>query len=482
MRLSEILAGTKTEIPFDIEITSLADRLSEISEGCLFFCIDGKNFNATSHAEEIKKRGAAAVISEKPIKTDIPNIVVEDIRKTEAYAAANFFGTNKTGIKFIGITGTNGKTTVAEMIFSCLRANGKKTALTGTVNNRINEKTFESEYTTPTPILFHRFISKAAEEGCEYCVSEVSSHALKQNRVDGITFELGIFTNITPEHSDYHPTFDDYKQMKLRLFELSKKTLANLDCKEGEPFFTFPGVRTFSLEDKNADYFCKNAVFSKILGDENNISAEFETENGEFPVSLSVIGKHNLSNALAAFAASDILGLSHEKTVLALASFTGAEGRCEPVKNDLGINILIDYAHTSDAVLNIIKTARSFTSGNIIFVFGCGGNRDSEKRPEMGKIASENADFVIVTSDNPRNEDPENIIKDILAGVNSENYEVEINRYRAIRKAVLLAKKGDTVLISGKGHEKKQIVSNRIAKISDREIVLDILKESDYED
>lgn len=482
MRLSEILAGIKAEIPFDIEIRSLADRLSEISEGSLFFCIDGKNFNSTSHAEEIKKRGAAAVISEKPIETDIPNIVVEDIRKTEAYAAANFFGTNKTGIKFIGITGTNGKTTVAEMIFSCLCANGKKTALTGTVKNRINEKTFESEYTTPTPILFHRFIAKAAEEGCEYCVSEVSSHALKQNRVDGITFELGIFTNITPEHSDYHPTFDDYKKTKLRLFDLSKKTLANLDCKEGEPFFTFSGVKIFSLEDKNADYFCKNAVFSTILGDRNNISAEFETENGKFPVSLSVVGKHNLSNALAAFSASDILGLSHKKTLSALSVFRGAEGRCEPVKNNLGINILIDYAHTPDAVLNIIKTAKTVTSGRVIFVFGCGGNRDSEKRPEMGKIASGNADFVIVTSDNPRNEAPEKIIKDILAGVKSENYAVEINRYRAIRKAVLLAKKGDTVLISGKGHEKKQIVSNRIVKISDRDIVLEVLKESDYED
>lgn len=482
MRLSEISAGTKAENRFDTEITSLADRLDDICCGSLFFAIKGERFDAASYVKEAEKRGAAAVVSEIPLKTQIPNIVVGNIRKTEALFAANFFGTNKSGMKFVGITGTNGKTTVAEMLFACLRENGRKAALTGTVKNRINEKIYESEYTTPTPILLHSFLAEAENAGCEYCVSEVSSHALKQERVAGINFDLGIFTNITPEHSDYHPTFADYKETKLRLFHSSKKTLANLDCEEGRPFFTFPDAKTFSLQDKNADYFCKNAVFSPSLGDRNNISAVFETEFCEYPVLLRVVGRHNLSNALAAFAASEMLGLQPEKTLAALSSFKGAEGRCEPVGNKLGINILIDYAHTPDAVFNILKTVKTFTSGRIIFVFGCGGNRDSAKRPEMGKIASENADIVIVTSDNPRYEDPYKIADDIVSGISKDNFAVEINRYRAIRKAVFLAKRGDTVLISGKGHEKKQIVSNRIVKISDRETVFEILKELDYED
>lgn len=478
MRLSEIL---NIETESDVEISSLADNISDVVNGSLFFALKGENFDANEYVSEAVRRGAAAIVSEKKTETSAVLITVPDVRKTEAVAAAKFFGTANADMKIIGITGTNGKTTVAQMLFSIIRASGENVALSGTVENRINEEVFESEYTTPTPLLFHSFLAKAVEKGCKYCVSEVSSHALKQDRLYGIRFHLGIFTNISAEHSDYHGTSEDYINAKLGLFAASKRTLANLDCSDGKAFFTYPGVKTFSLENKNADYFCIDAKFPSDVG-EYNLSAIFKTRRLAYPIKLRLMGSYNLSNALAAFAAADMLGFDLENTVSALGDFRGVSGRTEFVENDLGINVVIDYAHTPDALENVLSALRKVTKGRLIAVFGCGGNRDKKKRPEMGKIASQKADFVIVTSDNPRGEDPEKIIEDVLLGISRKNYATEINRYRAVRRALFAAKKGDTVLISGKGHEKKQIVSNRTVILSDRDIITEVLKEIKDED
>ena len=486
MYLSELLRGVTYHVDdfdrffsmLDYDITSITDRLSDIVPGTLFFAVKGENFDSTRFCKEAEICGAAVIVSERELNlSSALNIITPNIRQTIALSARNFYNTARSDMKFIGVTGTNGKTTTAFAIFDILRKFGKNTALIGTVENRINDDFYESEYTTPTAISLHEFLDTAIKRKCEYCVMEASSHALSQDRLYGIRFALGIFTNITMEHTDYHKTMQDYKISKLKLFSLSDRTLANMDSAEGKVFWRYPGVKTFSTKQAMADYYCEKIVFSSKLKAYGNTESTLKTKKEEYKFELAMIGEYNLSNCLAAFAAADILGVPPEISLSALKSFTGVSGRMEQIHNNLGINIIIDYAHTPDAVENLLLTVRRFTEKNMILVFGCGGDRDKTKRPVMGKIACEYADFIIVTSDNPRNENAEAIINDIVSGMSGNSYRTIVNRYRAIRYAIREAKKGDTVIISGKGHEKKQIVSNRIVKLSDKDIILEVLRE-----
>lgn len=486
MVLSKLLCGISYKVKnfdkffslLDYEVPAIADRLSDIVSGCVFFAVKGEKFDATKYCREAEICGARVIVSEKALELKSAlNIVTPNIRQAIAVAAENFYDTLRSDMKFIGITGTNGKTTTATAVFEILRKWGKNTALIGTVENRINDRVFESEYTTPTAISLHKFLNTAIKEKCKYCVMEASSHALSQDRLYGIPFYLGVFTNITMEHGDYHKTMQDYKMSKLKLFTLSKKVLANLDSAEGRVFWKYPGAKTFSLYSESADYRCEKTVFSKILKPSGNTFSVIKTGEKKYNAEFAVAGEYNLSNCLAAFAIADIIGVPPEVSLSALKNFGGAEGRMEQIHNTLGINIIIDYAHTPDAVENLLMSVRRFTEKRIILVFGCGGDRDREKRPVMGEIACKYADFSVVTSDNPRSEPPENIINDIVSGMNGNSFMTIVNRYRAIRYAVMHAKRGDSVIISGKGHEKKQIVSNRIVKLSDKDIILEVLKE-----
>lgn len=486
MYLSELLRGVSytaadpenliSHLSFDVK--SLSDRLDGVEKGGMFFAVKGDKFDATAFCREAEMCGAEIIVSEEKLNLiSSLNIITPDIRKAMAVISGNFFRSFRSDMRFIGVTGTNGKTTVTTAIFNILRSWGKNTALVGTVENRINERCFETAYTTPTAITLHKFLNEAVKEKCEYVVMEVSSHALSQDRVFGIKFDLGVFTNITAEHTDYHKTFTDYKTAKFKLFSASVQTLANLDSEDGKIFWSYRGTKTFSLKNSDADYYCSDTVFSDKLKDSENISSLLHAGKREYPFVLSSIGEHNLSNCLAAFAAADIIGVPDHVSLSALKSFVGASGRMERIYNGIGANIIIDYAHTPDALEALLKTARRFTSERLIVVFGCGGDRDSAKRPVMGKIAEDYADFCIVTSDNPRTESPERIITDILSGMEKQNHKTVINRYSAIRHAIFSAEKGDSVIISGKGHEKKQIVSNRIVKLSDKDIILEVLKE-----
>lgn len=486
MYLSKLLCGVSYTVKdfdkffslLDYDITAVTDHLNDVSPGCLFFAVKGENFDSTDYCGEAELCGAEVIVSETPVLLkNALNIITPNIRKAIALISGNFYDTFNSDMKFIGITGTNGKTTTAFALFDILRKWGKNTAMIGTVENRINDNLYESVYTTPTSIPLHRFLNEAIKQKCEYCVMEVSSHALSQDRVFGIRFFLGIFTNITMEHTDYHKTMQDYKMAKLKLFSMSERTLANMDSEEGKVFWKYPGAKTFSTKCSLADYYCEDTVFSDKLKPAGNISSSLVTDKGRYNFELAMIGEYNLSNCIAAFAASDIIGVPSDVTLASLKAFRGADGRMEQIHNNLGINIIIDYAHTPDAMKNLLKTARLFTKGKLISVFGCGGDRDKAKRPVMGRIACDYSDFSIVTSDNPRTENAESIINDILSGMKGSSYKIIVNRYRAIRYAVRCAKRGDSVIISGKGHEKKQIVSNRIVKLSDKDIILEVLKE-----
>ena len=414
------------------------------------------------------EKGAAAVVCERDLGLE-NQIIVDESRAVYSIVCANYFGNPASKLKIIGLTGTNGKTTTTFLIKQILDNLGKKTGLIGTVQNMVADEVYPAHYTTPDPYELQSLFAKMVKAGCEYCVMEVSSQALAQGRVAAVQFELAVFTNLTQDHLDYHKTWENYFNSKKLLFENCKTALTNLDDENGMKIVEgMPcEVKTYSVGNNNADFTARNVCFSA-----SGVKYELLTDRiGR--VSCPIPGRFSVYNSLCAIASAITLGFDFESVLRAIAKCGGVKGRIEVVPTDTDYTVIIDYAHSPDGLENIIRSLREIAEGRVVTLFGCGGNRDKTKRPIMGEIASELSDFCIVTSDNPRNEKPSDIIKDILEGMKNTKtpYKVIENRKEAIFYALDNARDKDIILLAGKGHETYQILNEGTIHFDEREIV-----------
>lgn len=480
MKLKEILAGTSYEVisgDVEQEITNIHYDSRKIKKDGLFFCIEGYETDGHNFIDKAVENGAVFIICTKvPHDTKKVGVIkVEDGRKAMSLLSSNFYGNPSKKLKLIGITGTNGKTTSTYIIKSMLETAGYKVGLVGTIANYIGDKKIESHRTTPESIELQELFSEMVSAGVEYCVMEVSSHSLYLNRVFGIKFNQGIFTNLTRDHLDFHKTFENYFRAKMILFENSNNSIINIDNEYGNRVFkeTLGRKVTYGI-DNEADIRAENIKMSS-----KGTSFNLRYKGEQVKTFVSIPGKYNIYNALCSAAACLEEGIPLEKVKAGLERLSSVKGRCEIVTKDynLGFDVIVDYAHTPDGLQNILATAREFTKGRLISVFGCGGDRDKTKRPIMGKIGSELSDIAIITSDNPRTENPIEIIKDIEAGIEKDNYIVIEKREEAIKEALKMAKKDDVIVLAGKGHEDYQILKHKTIHFDEREIIAKLVKE-----
>lgn len=482
MKLNELLNGINVKQIIgneSVNITGITFNSKEVKPGYLFICIPGFRADGHDFAEEAADCGAVAILAEHEIEgVGATTVIVESTRHETPYLASNFYGHPDKKLKLIGITGTNGKTTTTYLIKSVLESIGEKVGLIGTNQNLIGSTVLPSQHTTPDFIELMQLFDKMVKEGATYVVMEVSSHSLALDRVSACRFEVGAFTNITQDHLDFHKTMENYLEAKAKLFALSKAAVINNDIKEA-PYL----INKASGCEKTITYGLENE--SDVKASEALLSGcgvEFDlTYKGEtVKMHLGIPGRFSVYNALTAITSCIALGISLSDIAKGLSAAEGVKGRIEVVKTDTPYTVIIDYAHTPDGILNIINAIRGFAKGRVITLFGCGGDRDRTKRPIMGKIAGELSDFCIVTSDNPRSEDPGEIIKDILPGINETGCEyVTIeNRFDAIEYALDHAKKDDIILLAGKGHETYQILKDRTIVFDEREIVMKLLSDS----
>jgi UDP-N-acetylmuramoyl-L-alanyl-D-glutamate--2,6-diaminopimelate ligase len=437
----------------EVEISGLAYDNRSVTPGTLFFCVPGFKVDGHDFAADAVERGAAALVCARPLGLGVPEVVVDDVRAAMASVAARFHGDPTSKLQVVGITGTNGKTTTAFLVRAILEAAGRRTGLLGTVASIVGGVEEPVERTTPEAVDLQATFARMLHAGDTACAMEVSSHALELRRVDGVHFAARAFTNLTQDHLDFHPTMEDYFAAKRLLFERpGGPSIVNVDDVEyGQRLAReIDGALTFAI-DHDADY--------------RAIDVEFDTSGSTFrcvapggeqvPIRTRLPGLFNVSNALAAIAATHSLGVPLATAAEALQGAERVPGRFEPVDEGQDFAVLVDYAHTPDSLGNVLRAARKITRGRLHVVFGAGGDRDRSKRPLMGRVASELADRAIVTSDNPRSEDPDAIVDQVLAGTVG-GAEREVDRRRAIALAVEGAEPGDVVVIAGKGHEQGQ--------------------------
>ncbi len=470
MKLSDLVPSAGREC----EITSIAWDTRRMEPGALFFAIPGFQTDGGLFIDEAFSKGAAAVVCAQSVK-DERCIPVLDPRKALAQASAAWFGHPGDAMDLIAVTGTNGKTTTTYLLKEILeQVAGAKVGLIGTNQNLIGDAVLPAHRTTPESYELQELLAQMRDAGCTHVVMEVSSHALCLQRVDGLTFRAGVFTNLTEDHLDFHKTMEAYRDAKALLFPRCKVGVVNLDDEAGRYYRDLGAcpMFTYSENKPDADLTAKNL---RLLP--RQVEFEALSHDGLCRVVLPIPGGFSVYNALGALACCLAIGLPLEPCAAALANVRGVKGRVEVVPTDTDYTVLIDYAHTPDALENVLHTVRDFTPGRVICVFGCGGDRDPIKRPIMGGIAAKLADVCVVTSDNPRTEEPEAIIQDILAGFKSGDPEpvVEPDRERAIALALDMAKAGDTVLLAGKGHETYQEVNGVQRHMDEREIVAEHL-------
>ena len=476
MKLNQIAAELGKGISFgEREVTFITDNSSKVTEGCIFICIEGKHFDGHTKAAEALEKGAAAVVVQKDLGLE-KQILVENTRSAYAHMCAAFYDHPERKIRIIGVTGTNGKTTSCFILKSILDGMGHKTGLIGTVKNIVGDKEYPAVLTTPDCYELFGLFDEMVKAECEYCVMEVSSQAIDQHRVDGIHFEAAIFTNLTQDHLDYHGTFENYKAAKRKLFENSSLAVVNIDD-ESASFMT-EGIDcrkvTFSVNNDKCDYSAKNIRISS-----SGVKYELVSNSNIGRVKFAVPGNFSVYNSMGAAVCLIEMGLDFKAVLDALALCVGVPGRMEVVPADVPYTILIDYAHTPDGLENVLKCVREITEGKVICVFGCGGDRDKTKRPIMGEIAARLSDVAVVTSDNPRSEDPEAIIEDIKAGIGRGGAKliVDSDRKDAIKKALKIAGAGDIVVLAGKGQETYQILASGKIHFDEREVIAQILSE-----
>jgi UDP-N-acetylmuramoyl-L-alanyl-D-glutamate--2,6-diaminopimelate ligase len=480
MTLSELIAGLEArELRGEagMEITSLAYDSSRVGPGALFFCVSGQTRDGHEFAPEALERGAVGLVVERPLELPATQVVVPDARAAMAPLAARFWGDPTAELRVAGVTGTNGKTTTSFLLREILEHAGLHTGLLGTVKRVIGGVESEVVRTTPEAIDLQATFRSMLEAGDRACVMEVSSHALALRRADAIRFEVALFTNLTQDHLDFHADMEDYFLAKRLLFtpptgDPPGTSLVNSDDPFGRRLAQQIDCLTFSVRGESADFRATDVSF-----DATGARFRCATPDGEVEVATALPGHFNVENALAALAAARAMGVEPEIAARALGAAGRVPGRFEPIEEGQPYAVLVDYAHTPDSLENVLRAARRLTEGRLICVFGCGGDRDREKRPLMGRIAAELADVCVVTSDNPRSEDPMAIIDQILEGSGRDGVTVEAGRRAAIALALTEASGGDTVVIAGKGHEQGQeFEGGRKIPFDDRKVAREELR------
>ncbi|MDR3227070.1 MAG: UDP-N-acetylmuramoyl-L-alanyl-D-glutamate--2,6-diaminopimelate ligase [Prevotellaceae bacterium] len=482
MKLSElILKINVTEIlgNDNISICSLGFDSRKACKNQLFFAISGVNEDGHKYIDNAIENGAAAIVCQhfpENINSEICYVKVADSNAATGIIASEFYGNPSSKLKLIGVTGTNGKTTTATLLYQLIKNYGYKSGLISTISNYIDNKKTDATHTTPDAVQLNELLNEMVETGCDYCFMEVSSHAIAQERIAGLTFAGGIFSNITRDHLDYHGTFEEYIKTKKKFFDDLPPTafaLTNIDDRNGKIMLqnTKAKCKTYALKTI-ADYKCK-ILERSFLGMLLNIDG--------VDVWTKCIGEFNAYNLLAIYATARQLGIDKTETLRLLSDLNSAAGRFECIRANNGITAIVDYAHTPDALENVISTINGICQNEqLITVVGCGGNRDKGKRPMMAKIASENSNLAILTSDNPRYEKPEDILKDMCDGltpVTRKKTLVIADRHEAIRTAIMMAKPNDVILVAGKGHEPYQEINGVRNHFDDKEIINEIFNE-----
>ena len=477
MKLNEVLSKVKSaDIIGDgnVDITGVNIDSRRIQPGHLFVAVRGTQVDGHSFIPKAIEQGAVAVLCEDVPAVQTEGVTFVKVASTEAavgLVATMFYGDPSTKLQLVGVTGTNGKTTIATLLYNMFRKFGHKCGLLSTVCNYIEDEAIPADHTTPDPIELNRLLAKMVEAGCEYAFMECSSHAIAQKRIGGLKFAGGLFTNLTRDHLDYHKTFENYRDAKKAFFDSLPKTafaITNADDKNGMVMVqnTKATVKTYSTRSM-ADFK------AKII--ECHFEGMYLDINGH-EVGVQFIGKFNVSNLLAVYGAAVMLGKQPEDILVILSTLKSVSGRLEPIRSKDGVTAIVDYAHTPDALENVLNAIHEVLDGKgkVITVCGAGGNRDKGKRPLMAQEAVKQSDRVIITSDNPRFEEPQDIINDMLAGLNAQQMKKVVSiadRREAIRTAVMMAEKGDVILIAGKGHEDYQEIKGVKHHFDDREEV-----------
>ena len=463
----------------NLQINAVEFDSRQVKPNSLFVAQKGLVFDGHLFIEKAIEQGATVIVCQKLpeiLNEDITYIQVENSDTALAIIASNFYDNPSSKLKLVGVTGTNGKTTIASLLYTLFQKAGFSAGLLSTVKILVDKVQYEATHTTPNSLLINKYLNEMVEAGCDYCFMEVSSHGIHQKRTEGLTFTGGVFTNLTHDHLDYHKTFKEYRDVKKSFFDMLPKTafaLVNIDDKNGEVMLQNTKAKKYTYALKTmADYK------TKIL--ENQFSGLFlNINNNEVWVKLT--GSFNAYNVCAVYGTADLLGLNTTEALTLISELESVSGRFQHFTSKEGITAIIDYAHTPDALKNVLETINDIRTGNeqVITVVGCGGDRDKAKRPVMGRIASQLSTQVVFTSDNPRSEDPQVILNEVEQGVEAHNYKKTISvldREQAIKTATKLAKKGDIILIAGKGHETYQEIKGVRTHFDDFEIITELLK------
>lgn len=459
----------------NVQISGIFSDSRKIIPGGVFVCLKGEKSDGHNYAKEAEKKGASVIVASEKISAGVPVVYVDDTDETLAKLSEKFFGFPSKRLRLVGVTGTNGKTTVTYLVKTILEAAGKKVGIIGTNKCFIGERELDFSScmpTTPSALELAQIFKEMADSDCEYVVMEVSSHALALKRVFGLRFEVGVFTNLTRDHLDFHKTMEEYLAAKAKLFDISKKGVVNSDSAAGLKIISMCRCPVISVGIHDADILA-----SAISLGEDFVEFTVSESGEKHNLHLNIPGKFSVYNALCAAGAARALGISYESITAGLASAGNVKGRVELVPTDTPYRVFIDYAHSPDGLSNILHTARGFTRGRVIVLFGCGGDRDRTKRAVMGEIAGNLADFSIITSDNPRTENPIDIIEEIKCGIDRTNgeYIIIVNRREAIEYALKTAGERDTVLLCGKGQETYQIIGDKKLHFDEREVIREIL-------
>lgn len=477
MKLSELLQGISIEAytaDLDQEISGVSYDSRSAQPGDLFVAMQGYATDGHKYISAAVEKGAVCVLCQTPPTDGTPYVKVADSRRSLAVVGANFFGHPAREMTMVGVTGTNGKTTTTYLLKDILeQATGAKVGLIGTNQNMIGSRALHTERTTPESFELQKLFREMADAGCTHVVMEVSSHALFLDRVYGVRFAVGIFTNLTQDHLDFHDTMENYCDAKAILFRNCDVGVYNADDPWSERMMAQATCRKVSFGEKNGDL---QAHEIQLFPDSVSFLAVEKEEQRQ--ITVAIPGGFMVYNTLGVLAAAQALGVSLGDSARILSHTAHVKGRVEPVPTDGDYTILIDYAHTPDALENVLKAVKGVARGRVVALFGCGGDRDRTKRPKMGKIAADNADFVIITSDNPRTEEPATIIADILPGLegSSTPHVTVENRVEAIHYAIDHAQKGDVIVLAGKGHEDYQEINHVKHHLDEREVVAEYLE------
>ena len=474
MNISDLLADLRVYDDYtDAPVTFITADSRAVKPGCVFVCVKGVHFDGHTAAAKAQADGAVLIVAERDLGLK-NQIIVPDTRAALTKLCDNYYGNPTKKLRLIGVTGTNGKTTTTFLIRSILEKLGRRVGLIGTVKNVVGGVETDASLTTPESWDLFRLFAEMVEAGDEFCVMEVSSQALAQQRVYGLRFEAAVFSNLTQDHLDYHGTFEAYAAAKAKLFAQADLCVMNLDDAHAMRMLADSDGRpvTYGVTSGNVDYRAVDITYRPT-----GVSYTLETPAGAENAQVGIPGEFTVYNSMAAAVTLIEMGFDKAQVLYALSRAPGVKGRIEVVPTDTPYTVIIDYAHSPDGLSNIIRSIRKIAKKRIITVFGCGGDRDRTKRPLMGAVVGELADVAVVTSDNPRTEDPDAIVRDILPGVRDKQAEVhvEVDRTKAIALAMRLAEPGDIIILAGKGHETYQIVGTTKNHYDEREIVRDIL-------